>query len=103
MNKHLINILPLDVTVNVKNTKNKNRIHIILVIEKAWNSACYESKECRTEFCDDVDKVCLCPPNTIIDGNYNYCLDNTGKTGKIKPLLYVTLFEYRKYIKTVFE
>lgn len=48
--------------------------------KKAWNSACYESKECKTEFCDAVDKLCLCPPNTIIDENYNYCLDNTGKT-----------------------
>ncbi|XP_052705082.1 uncharacterized protein LOC128180917 isoform X1 [Crassostrea angulata] len=48
--------------------------------KKAWNSACYESKECKTEFCDAVDKLCLCPPNTIIDENYNYCLDNTDKT-----------------------
>lgn len=99
----MINIFLLDVVVNVKNIKNKNRIYIIFVIEKVWNFVCYESKECKIEFCDDVDKVCLCLLNIIIDGNYNYCLDNIGKIGKIKFLFYVILFEYKKCIKIVFE
>lgn len=56
----------------------------MLVKEKAWNSSCYGSKECKTEFCDDLDKLCLCPPNTIFDGNSNFCLYNAGRPGKIK-------------------
>uniref|UniRef100_K1RT07 Lysyl oxidase-like protein 2 n=1 Tax=Magallana gigas TaxID=29159 RepID=K1RT07_MAGGI len=49
--------------------------------KKAWNSTCNESNECRTEFCNDLDKLCLCPPNTIIDGDNNSCLNVTKITG----------------------
>lgn len=52
--------------------------------KKAWNSSCYGNKECKTKFCND--KLCLCPPNTIINGGYNTCLDITGKTEGQTPL-----------------
>lgn len=73
---------------------DKQIVHIVMIIqsiykyiykfiEKAWNSTCNESNECRTEFCNDLDKLCLCPPNTIIDGDNNSCLNVTKITGNI--------------------
>lgn len=66
--------------------------YIYKFIEKVWNFICNESNECRIDFCNDLDKLCFCLLNIIIDGDNNSCLNVMKIIGNIYFVLLYYMF-----------